>query len=177
MILVTGFGPFQDVVDNPSARLARGVNGLRVAGETIRGEVLPVSYSRAAAETLRLIELLNPRFVIGTGVAVSRSQVQVERWGRRAMQPSEDVDGVVVPSLPDLGDCVPSTLDPEKLAKSLAASVSEDAGTYVCNAWLYQVAGAAEVPVSFVHVPASGLAVTRFMAGLQHLLTKGTGGD
>ena len=42
--LVTGFGPFLDVSDNPSGRIARAVNGARVDGLALHGLELPVRF-------------------------------------------------------------------------------------------------------------------------------------
>jgi pyroglutamyl-peptidase len=83
MILVTGFGPFLDVEENPSGRLARRIDGARIAGHTVHGEVLPVTYAEAPALTLALAERLRPVLVVGLGVARGREQVMVERIGRR----------------------------------------------------------------------------------------------
>lgn len=172
MVLVTGFGPFLDVSDNPSAKLAREIDGRRVAGETIVSHVLPVSFDRGPDEVLRLMRVLGePKLVLGLGVARSRPRVNVERVGRRACVPTPDVDGVVLEHLGDGPDEVRATIDVQKLAKALKADLSDDAGGYVCNAWLYRVTrGLPGVPVGFVHVPPSGLEPARLLAGIAALL-------
>lgn len=172
MILVTGFGPFGRVIDNPSARAALEVHGRRVAGETVIGRVLPVSYARASAEVSEVVAASGPvRLVVGLGVATNRGDVEVERTGRRTCDPARpDVDGVGVD---DLGgpELVPATIDVEALARALKARISDDAGGYVCNAWLFRVAQALpDVPVGFVHIPAAGIATDRLLAGLRALL-------
>lgn len=169
MVLVTGFGPFGAVVDNPAARLARGVDGRRTGGETVVGRVIPVSYARGPDATIAAARMFRPRFVVGIGVATARSGIEVER---RAVAIGDgrtpDVDGVVQVRL-DGPDVVAATLDAERLAAALGADLSDDAGHYVCNAWLYRVARALDVPVGFVHVPSAGLDAERLLAALRWL--------
>ena len=58
----------------------------------------------------------------------------------------------------------------EALCQGLDAVPSDDAGTYVCNAWLHQVASGLEIPVGFIHIPGSGLEPERLMKGLEALI-------
>lgn len=165
--LVTGFGPFLDVVDNPSGRLAEAVNGLHLApGVEVHGLRLPVSYARAPALTLEAVARLEPRLVIGLGVAMGRPGVCVEALGRRRpLSGSPDSDGVILEDLEvDGPEVVGATAPAQALAQALGAVVSDDAGGYVCNAWLYRVLRGLEIlpparrPAAiFVHLPAQGL--------------------
>lgn len=172
MILVTGFGPFLDVDDNPSGRLARAVDGAIVDGPDgpwpVVGRVIAVSYARGIDETVALARQLGARLVLGTGVARQRVGVDVERVGRAAGDPRvEDVDGAVRGAAE--GE-VRATIDTGWLAEALDAACSEDAGLYVCNAWLHDVVQALPgVPVGFVHLPPAGLAPDRLLRGLKAL--------
>ncbi len=169
MILVTGFGPFGDVVDNPAARLARAVHGQRAGGHTVVGLVIPVSYARGPSETIAVARALRPTLVLGIGVAVGRPGPEVERIGRRVADPSRaDVDGVCLAQVADAD--VRATIDARHLARALGARVSDDAGAYVCNAWLARVAGALPVPVGFLHVPSDGVAARRLLDALAQLV-------
>ena len=170
MVLLTGFGPFLDVRDNPSARLVRRLHGRRVAGETLIGRVLPVSFERAPEETLAVARGLGARLVLGFGVARGRGGVEVERLGRPGVGDAPDIDGCCPTSLGAPGHPVSATVDVEALAAGLGAVLSEDAGRYVCNAWLYRVTHALEVPVGFVHLPPSGIAPEQVAGALARLL-------
>jgi pyroglutamyl-peptidase len=177
MILVTGFGPFLDVQENPSGRIARRLDGARVAGHTVYGELLPVTYDEAPARTLALAARLRPALVVGLGVARGRERVMVERVGRRpTATAAPDVSGRR-PAPPTGAPAeVRATLDVEAFAEALGADVSNDAGTYVCNAWLYAVArGLPGVPVGFVHVPDQGMPEDQLLAGLARLVTARAG--
>lgn len=170
-ILVTGFGAFLNVSDNPSARLARQVHGCFVADSIVVGQVLPVTYRGGPGQAVRLARALDARLVVGLGVARSRDGVEVERVGTRACQGTPDVEGL---SCTDLGpgpDRVEATLDVERLASALGARVSENAGGYVCNAWAWRVPLELDVPAAFVHIPPEGLAADRLIQGLADLLT------
>ena len=132
--------------------------------------MIPVSYARGPSRTLALARALSPRLVLGLGVAVSRERMEVESVGRSLLDPEvPDVDGVSLDGLGKPAE-VASTLDVGRFAEAAAAGVSHDAGTYVCNAWLYRVAGALSVPVGFVHLPPEGVEIERLLAGIGALL-------
>ncbi len=173
-VLVTGFGAFPGVPRNPTAELAAALDGVRVAGHTIVGRVLPVSFQRGPDEAIALAVEHYASLVVGLGVATRRSVVCVESRGIRVAHDRLDVDGTGIclpePLRADGPPIVEATLDVQALAGALDARVSDDAGRYVCNAWLYRVAHALSVPVGFVHVPPAGLAPERLQRGLAALL-------
>ncbi len=154
--LVTGFGPFLDVEDNPSGRLAREIDGRGAAGFDFRGLVLPVSYERGPNMAIDEARRIGARFVVGFGVSRRARGALVETLafaGRTPGQP--DVDGVC-DGVNGEEAIVNASADTELLARCLGAELSEDAGRYVCNAWLYRVTRALDVPVGFVHLPLAG---------------------
>lgn len=172
-VLITGFGPFPGVPDNPSGRLARALDGARGPGWQVVGLEIPTSYARAPGLTVQAARQHRVDVVIGTGVATARPFPELERTGRAALRPTPDADGVTAPPLPG-PDLVPATLDLVRWGEALGCGISEDAGGYVCNAWLHQVAQAlAPVPVGFLHIPAAGLDPERVRSALQKL----TAGD
>lgn len=162
-VLVAGFGPFGEVVDNPSSRLAMALDGVTTNGVCIIGREMPVSYHRSVACCVEWAVAFDADVVIGVGVAVSRDWVTVERTG---VQPGPelqaDVDGGVTVHLPQSApDQVQSTVETAQLAHHLNAVVGDDAGRYVCNAWLYQAVQQIDVPVGFLHIPPTGLDAER----------------
>lgn len=181
-VLVTGFGPFLEVRDNPAARAARAVDGALIpwgAGEArVVGRIIPVSYARGPAATMGLARRWRAHAIVGLGVARGRAQIAVERLGRRApLSDSADVDGVRLDDLEPGGpEIVAATGAVDALARALGALVSEDAGGYVCNAWLYRVTRACErlasplqPSVVFVHVPDQGVESERLIGALPTL--------
>lgn len=164
-LLLTGFGPFRSVDVNPTASLVQALDGRVIAGVRIVGVVLPVSWQRAPDLVLQLVAEHDPIAVIGFGVATPRSAVMVETQAhRRRFGP--DVDGVHGADRAQGPDLVRATLNPEALAKALGVTTSDDAGSYVCNAWLYEVALRSPAPATFIHVPAQGMDADHLAAAL-----------
>ena len=169
-VLVMGFGPFQSVTDNPAERLARQIDGIACGGVTFVGRVMPVSFTRAVATTQRLIGEFSPSLLVGVGVATSRQVITVEMCGHNVgCGTTPDVDGqrrsIIDPEGPDK---VMVSLPPQPLASLLGAVVGDDAGRYVCNAWIYQMLRAVspDLPVGFIHIPPAGLPATRLANAL-----------
>lgn len=171
--LVTGFGPFPGVPDNPTARLARRLDGRAYAESTVHALVLDVSYDRAAQQVRTAVAARGlPWRVVHFGVASGAHCVRVEMQAvNRKAASIADVDGqlcdaaTIDPRYP-LDAALTTSVDAHRLAAALngqgvLAEVSDDAGRYVCNAtyfqslaWLATVG--VEVPCLFVHVPDVG---------------------
>lgn len=173
-VLITGFGPFGTVTDNPSARVARTLDGAHSGRVPLVGEVLPVTYRTGPMRAVARARELGARAVVGLGVARGRDYVAVERIGRRLMRGRADTDGDRVHDLGPGPDEVPATLDPDRLAMLLGAQVSDDAGGYVCDAWAWHVPQHLDVPAVFVHVPVEGLDPERLRAAIALLIEEGT---
>lgn len=178
-ILVVGFGPFLDVADNPAATLALAIDGLeaRVPPLRVTGREMPVSYARAAEQTQRWARELSADFVLGVGVARARRQPLVERIGRRRADPTlADVDGERLERLAADGPDELACDDAARLAAALDVGLSDDAGAYVCNAWLYRTLSAG-TRSAFLHVPPAGFPVARLAAGLRSFALGGMRGS
>lgn len=174
-VLVTGFGPFLSVVDNPAARLAMQVHdpGGR---PPVHGLVIPVSYQRGPDLAIAVALRLGVSLVIGLGVATSRQRATVERCASLCIDPQlADVDEVRRDRVDDDSGApawVEASLAVDRLAEAMGVDVSEDAGGYVCNAWLYRVSRALEgrAEVGFVHLPPQGLSPEELRQGIAAVL-------
>jgi pyroglutamyl-peptidase len=161
-LLVTGFGPFLDVTDNPSAAIATSLDGARVAGLTVHARVLPVSFDRAAASLGAAIAELEPRSVLLLGVHRGDTWRLERRARPRITSEHPDVDAVQAPGRV-LGPAERTTaIDVPGLARALGAGghevvISDDCGGYVCNSTYYSALGA-RPDALFVHVPDAGAA-------------------
>lgn len=145
--LVTGFGPFGNVVDNPSMRLALE------SGRTC--QILEVAY---AAVDQFLNELAPESFdlLIMLGVAGQAQKIRQETVGRNRIGSTPDVRGVVLgPGAIDPNEgpqiALPSTVLPPT---SLHWELSTDAGDYLCNYLFFRALQRFNGKrVRFVHVP------------------------
>ncbi len=171
-LLLTGFGPFPGVETNPTQSLVEALDGAHCGEVTVRGVVLPVTYDGAVAETLSWAKTLEPVAVLGTGVAVRRDTVCMESTGRRHLGVRPDALGAL-PDRVEGPDEVRSGWDVEGFTSLLGAQRSEDAGDYVCNAWLYGVQRHLSVPVGFLHVPERGLDPDALVEALTVWFSKG----
>src|SRR5690242_4159837 len=107
-ILLTGFGPFGKVIDNPTERLARAFALEAVAGCELTTCVFPTSFARAP-------ELMRAQLEIGgrdgrpfdavlmLGVASGSPVWRVEQFGRNEKKALEDADGFT----PEAGPITP----------------------------------------------------------------------
>lgn len=170
-VVVVGFGAFGDVLNNPSAAIADALDGCVLNGVCVVGREMPVSHDRSLAVSELLVARTRAVALLGIGVAMDRSVVTVERMGRRPVRSSRlDVDHRAEPQNLDAGpDVVASTVDCDRLAALLDASVGDDAGAYVCNSWLYQAVHRFPIEVGFIHVPPLGLDSGRLLSAMAHL--------
>lgn len=153
-VAVLGFGPFLEVTENPASRLARAVDGRG----PIVGSEMPVSYRRSLA----MAAACGAERIVGIGVARGRSHAAVERVAARGWTEA-DVDG-------DFGEIDGPEERRSELAEGFATALglplSDDAGRYVCNGWLYRCLGMG-LPVVFLHIPPEGFSAEELVEGIE----------
>ena len=145
-VLVTGFEPFAGASVNPSAEVAKALDGRRVGAWQVRAAVLPVHHRTAAATAIALLDDLDPVAVVHLGLAPERAQMAFERIAINVMDYAiPDNEGFQAADQP----CVAggpaayfSTLPLRALLDALRAAgipayLSSSAGTYLCNFLLY----------------------------------------
>ena len=158
--LVLGFGPFGEVLDNPSSRLARAVDGLDAGPFRLVGRQMPVSYRRSVEETAAAVATHAPEIVLGVGVAVQRTCAQLERTGRAGHSTRLDVDQRQADWISSPRRRRVARLPLKAMQEASGLEVSDDCGSYVCNGWLYACLGMLplHLRVGFLHIPRHGLA-------------------
>jgi pyroglutamyl-peptidase len=169
LVLVTGFGAFEEVERNPSGLLAEGLVENPPAGVECVGGTLPVSFRRAPRVMDELFARLGarrPELIFSLGVCPEAGFRIESRAGDRLRAGRPDVDGEEGASLGSLGPERSTSLDVEALAARVAREaaapvrVSGDAGGYVCERIYHHALSRADelaVPALFLHVPPSDL--------------------
>lgn len=165
-ILVTGFGPFPGVPNNPSAEVARFLARSKRAARFARvsAAVIPTIYAEIA-ELPRLIEKAEPDAVLMFGLASRTPWLRIETFARnRASLFHADAAHRKPGQILVRGK--PGVLSMRAPVRRLLQAVrgtgvnvrlSRDAGGYVCNAAIFHAlvpAHGKRTPlVAFVHIP------------------------
>lgn len=151
-IFVTGFGPFLDVLDNPSAQIAKQLG--------LPYEILEVSFEAAD----RFILGLDPNTfdsLLMLGVARGRTHVCPELFARNQIGHTKDVKGndrfgpieAGAPLLLEGDLWTPEVIG--EAAHEFMIRASMDAGNYLCNYLYYRAQRKfPDRRIGFLHVPA-----------------------
>ena len=166
-----GFMPFGPYRYNPTQDIAERLHKSAMFTGDLRiiGKALPVSYKRAPAQAIELIEEYHPQIILGMGLASRKRGITIEiRGNNRKTSPYRDIDGEYY-----YGDGHPidrngkpfycTTADEKQIIhrinkNGIAALLSYDAERFVCNALIYGVAKYIaetdrEVQFSYMHTP------------------------
>lgn len=165
-VLLTGFEPFDQDPVNPSWEAVRQLNGVQLSADVqIVARLLPCAFATSEECLTQLLAELRPAMVIATGLGPGRSDISIERVAinvNDARIPDnlgeQPVDTAVVADGPA---AYFSTLPIKAMVKAvreagIAASVSQTAGTFVCNQVFYLLQHAlagTRIRSGFVHVP------------------------
>ncbi|MFS8972932.1 pyroglutamyl-peptidase I [Cupriavidus necator] len=167
-VLLTGFEPFENEPINPSWEAVRALDGERVGDAVIVARQLPCVFGVAIDAIGELVGALQPALVIAVGQAGGRAEMSVERVAinvddaRIADNAGEQpIDAAIVDDGPA---AYFSTLPIKAMVRDMRgagvpASVSQTAGTFVCNHVFYglmhQLARQkdADVRGGFIHIP------------------------
>jgi pyroglutamyl-peptidase len=170
--LLTGFERFGELRVNPSAlvvedilrRLARGVSDSR---PSLVGEILKTEFQAAESRIRGLIRAHRPETVIAVGVAPRATGMRLERVAANVDDARlPDNAGYQPNGVPIVADGSPTliaTLPLERMLDGILdlgipASISDDAGRYVCNHVMYSALdeirrGGFGTRCGFIHVP------------------------
>ena len=159
-ILITAFEPFGGKTVNASAAVQKDLPE-RIGGFEVQKAVLPVVLGKAGKTALEIINGADFAMVFLLGEA-GRDTVTPEiraRNLRSARIPDNEGNQPQEEKIRENGPGEYFTAVPaEKIVRRMQAegyeiSVSEDAGTFVCNDTFYLVGTGSAMPVEFIHVP------------------------
>ena len=167
-ILITAFAPFQQESINAT------MEALKLLPDTVNGAALhkhdlPVVFGQAAEELCELVDSLRPDAVICLGQASGRADITPERVAINVMDARIPDNGgnqpVDVPVRADGPAAYFSTLPVKQMVQAMKdagvpASVSNTAGTFVCNNLMYGLLDhlartGKNIPAGFIHIPAT----------------------
>ncbi len=167
-VLLIGFEPFGPHRVNPSELLVRSFEGRIIAGQAIGVRVFPVETRPLRARLEAALREEGPAIVLGVGYAPGRAALALERAALNVLDfPLADNAGTMPKGEPIAAggpDARFATLPLNEIvagwiALGVAGYVSNSAGTYLCNQWLYEALAltadaAPPVPTGFLHLPA-----------------------
>lgn len=164
-ILVTGFDPFGGEKTNPAIEAVKRIDENIEGAEIIKLEI-PTVFNKSADVVEEKIKEVNPDVILSVGQAGGRYDITVERVAineddariadNEGNQPidtkiREDGEAAYFASIPI------KAIVEEIKAEGIPASVSNTAGTFVCNHIMYQDLYLAEkygnIKAGFIHVP------------------------
>jgi pyroglutamyl-peptidase len=141
-ILLTGFDAFGGETLNPSWLVAQALHGKRLAGWRVAAHCLPCVFGQSLHSLDGALARVQPRLVLLLGQAGGRSDLSLERVAINIddaripdNQGQQPIDDAVVPGAPA---AYFSSLPIKAMVAALQnvglpASVSQTAGTFVCN--------------------------------------------
>jgi len=165
-VLITGFEPFGGERINPSWEVVSRLDNAIIGGCRVVARQLPCVFGESLTELNAAIDALSPSLVLAVGQAGGRPDITVERVAinvddaripdNKGQQP---VDAPVVANGPAAWF---STLPIKAIVAAMRdagvpASVSQTAGTFVCNHVMYgllhKLSALPEVKGGFIHIP------------------------
>lgn len=165
-VLITGFEPFGGETVNPSWEVVKQLEGLNIDNCRVVTRQLPCVFGESLTVLNAAIDELEPCVVIAVGQAGGRVDVTVERVAinvddaripdNRGQQP---VDVAIVPDGPAARfSALPiKAMVAAMREKGIPASVSQTAGTFVCNHVMYgllnKISAKPGVKGGFIHIP------------------------
>lgn len=162
--LVTGFEPYGGMNLNPSAEIARRMDGAKVGGVSVVGRLLPVDIAKLDAALKDALADVDPVAVILLGLAPGETCIRLERVALNLADfPIPDNAGAKARDqvLDGQGDTALTsrlplrTIEKRLLGMGIPTRLSESAGTYLCNASMYWALSwlPRRVPCGFIHLP------------------------
>lgn len=165
-VLLTGFEPFGGETINPSGEIARQLHGAVIGGHRVAGTLLPCVFGAAITELKKQIRATKPALVVCVGQAGGRAEITPERVAinvddaRMADNAGrQPVDRPIVRGGPAAyWSTLPvKAITAELRRRGVPATVSQTAGTFVCNHAFYglmhELRQQRKVRGGFIHVP------------------------
>ncbi|MEC2918362.1 MULTISPECIES: pyroglutamyl-peptidase I [Bacillus] len=166
-VLLTGFDPFGGESINPAWEVAKSLHEKTIGEYKIISKQVPTVFDKSIQVLKEYIDELNPEIIICIGQAGGRPDITIERVAINIddarIADNEGNQPVDVPVVEEGPAAYWSTLPMKAIVKRLQAegipaSVSQTAGTFVCNHLFYGLMHELEeqdqkIKGGFVHIP------------------------
>ena len=165
-VLITGFEPFGGESVNPSWEVVSSLDNAIIGGCRVIARQLPCVFGESLAVLNAAIDALSPSLVLAVGQAGGRTDITVERVAINVddarIADNQWQQPVDVPIVVDGPAAWFSTLPIKAMVVAMRnagipASVSQTAGTFVCNHVMYgllhKLRDASAVKGGFIHIP------------------------
>ena len=165
-VLITGFEPFGGESVNPSWEVVSSLDNAIIGGCRVIARQLPCVFGESLAVLNAAIDALSPSLVLAVGQAGGRTDITVERVAINVddarIADNQGQQPVDVPIVVDGPAAWFSTLPIKAMVVAMRnagipASVSQTAGTFVCNHVMYgllhKLRDAPAVKGGFIHIP------------------------
>jgi len=166
-VLLTGFEPFEGEAINPSWEAVRALDGERHGDAVIVARQMPCVFGAAIEAMAAALDALDPVLVIAVGQAGGRAEMSVERVAINVDDAriadnagAQPIDEPIVAGAPA---AYFATLPIKAMVRDLRAagvpaSVSQTAGTFVCNHIFFGLmhllaTRGAHARGGFIHIP------------------------
>lgn len=165
--LVTGFESYGGRGLNPAGEVVSCVDGLEIAGARVVGRKFPVSYASLKQNIHQTVAEVSPAVVLSLGLWPGEAVIRLERIAINVADfEIPDNDGTVladesldgVDAAARLATLPVRGIQDALLEAGIPARLSSTAGTFLCNATLYDFLSAVEdsdkaVRCGFMHLP------------------------
>ncbi|PGV59415.1 pyroglutamyl-peptidase I [Bacillus thuringiensis] len=166
-VLLTGFDPFGGESINPAWEVAKSLHEKTIGEYKIISKQVPTVFQKSISVLKEYIEELNPEMIICIGQAGGRPDITIERIAINIddarIADNEGNQPVDVPVVEEGAIAYWSMLPMKAIVKRLQeegipASVSQTAGTFVCNHLFYGLMHELEkhdkkIKGGFIHIP------------------------
>lgn len=166
-IVVTGFEPYGGRRINPAAEVAKALDGEAIDGFPVVGAILPVSHRSLRERLEELLSELRPSIVISLGLAPGEPVIRLERFGLNLLDfEIADNDGARLADAPIEANGTTGVraslplraIERGLLSAGIPTRLSSTAGTFLCNATLYNLIRILEERFpsalgGFIHLP------------------------
>lgn len=167
-LLLTGFEPFLNYPVNPTMDIVKELDGETINNYEIVGKILTVDFAKSGEQILKEIKNVQPDAVISLGLSAGRYKITPERIAINCNDGPKDNRGyepagerIFADGQDGMFTTLPIQQMVDQLKKAdLPASISNTAGTYLCNNVMYHAlyhfsTNQLAVPSGFIHIPAS----------------------